>query len=164
MIKENNQVDCLSVSMDDLMPVFEESFAAGGSVKFSPKGVSMLPMIRQGIDTVTLSPIKTALKKYDIPLYRRDDGKYVLHRIVKAGETYTCIGDNQFVVETGLRRDRMIAVVTAFTRGDREYTVESTTYRIYCRLWHYSRFPRRVVRSLKYRIKRIFAKRRSQSR
>ena len=163
MMNENIKADSLCVSMEDLMPVFEESFACGGSVKFSPKGISMLPTIRQGMDTVTLSPISKPLKKYDIPLYRRDDGKYVLHRIIKTGEEYTCIGDNQFTVETGLRKEQMIAVVTAFTRGDKEYTVDDARYMIYCRLWHYSRFPRRVIRSLEYRIKRIFTKRRSHN-
>ena len=79
------------------------------------------------------------LKKYDLPLYRRDDGKYVLHRVVEAGQTYTCIGDNQFVSEPGLRHDQMIALVTAFTRGKRTHQVTEPGYRLYCRLWHYSR-------------------------
>lgn len=115
----------------------------------------MCPMLRHGADTVELSPLPLKLKKYDVVLYKRDNGKYVLHRIVKTGETYTCIGDNQYFKETGLRRDQMIAVVTAFTRNGKNYTVKSLGYRIYYRLWHYSRFPRRVLRGIKYRVKRL---------
>ena len=66
--------------------------AAGQSVRFSPRGVSMLPMLRQGRDSVVLSPAPKQLRKYDLPLYRRDDGSYVLHRVVKAGQTYACMG------------------------------------------------------------------------
>ena len=99
----------------------------------------MLPMIRQGVDSVLLSPLPAKIKKYDLPLYQRDNGQYVLHRVVKVGQTYTCIGDNQFEFETELRHDQMIAMVTMFTRGKKEISVDRLSYRIYCRFWHYSR-------------------------
>lgn len=125
--------------METLVPLFQERLSAGQTVRFSPRGISMLPMLRQGIDSVVLSPLPDKLKKYDLPLYRRDDGKYILHRIVKAGETYTCIGDNQFTLEHGVRPDQMIAVVTAFTRGEQLVSVNDPAYQVYCRFWHYSR-------------------------
>lgn len=128
------------------MPLIRENLDRGQAVRFSPRGTSMLPMLRQGVDWVVLSPIEGKLKKYDLPLYRRRDGKYVLHRIVRVEQTYTCIGDNQFEEEPGLEQDQMIAVVTAFSRGDREYSVSSAGYWLYCRLWHYSRPLRRLWR------------------
>lgn len=103
----------------------------------------MLPMLRQGRDSVLLSPLPDRLKKYDLPLYRRDDGKFVLHRIVKAGESYTCVGDNQFWLEKGVQRRHMIALVTAFYRDEKEISVDAPLYRLYCRIWHYSRPFRR---------------------
>ena len=121
------------------MPLIRETLAAGKTVRFSPRGISMLPMLRQGIDSVVLSPLPGKLKKYDLPLYQRDDGHFVLHRIVEVRDTYTCIGDNQFEYEHGLRQDQMIALVTAFTRGKREVSVTNPGYRIYCRIWHWSR-------------------------
>lgn len=123
----------------ELMPLIREKLAAGQHVRFSPMGVSMLPMLRQGRDAVELSAVPEKLKKYDLPLYQRDDGKFILHRIVGVGETYTCIGDNQFVYEPGVRHDQMIAVVTAFYRDGREIRVDGPLYRTYCRVWHYSR-------------------------
>ena len=89
----------------------------------------MLPML----DSVELSKAPPKLKKYDIPLYRRNNGQYVLHRIVDVGETYTCIGDAQFVKECGIRDEQIIAVVTSFNRDKRCYSVTSPVYRIYCR-------------------------------
>ena len=132
--------------LDNLMPLFRERLAAGQKVKFSPRGISMLPMLRQGIDSVTLSPLPEKLRKYDLPLYQRKDGKYILHRVVDVGDTYTCIGDNQFVYEYGLTHDQMIAVVSSFTRGSREYSVNHWGYRLYCRLWHHSRKLRHFCR------------------
>ena len=125
--------------MAQLMPLIRERLEAGQTVRFSPMGVSMLPMLRQGIDSVVLSPVPEKLKKYDLPLYQRDDGKFILHRIVQVGDTYTCMGDNQFAAEKGLRRDQMIALVTGFYRGETYHSVQEPAYRFYCRVWHYSR-------------------------
>lgn len=136
----------ISTNLDTLMPIIHESFASGQSVRFAPQGISMLPMLRQNIDTVVISPIQGKLKKYDLPLYQRANGKYILHRIVEVGETYTCMGDNQFVMETGVTHEQMIAVVTAFYRGERKYTTENAGYKIYCRLWYHSRHIRHFWR------------------
>ena len=135
-----------NMQLEQLMPLIKEVLSQGKTVRFSPRGISMLPMLRQGRDSVVLSPLPDKLRKYDLPLYQRDDGKYILHRVVNAGETYTCIGDNQFVYEPGLRHDQMIAIVTAFTRDDREISVKDPGYQIYCRLWHYSRKIRHFYR------------------
>ena len=118
----------------------------------------MLPMIREGKDTVTLSPPPLKLKKYDLPLYQRDDGKYILHRITEAENGYTCIGDNQFVYEKGVRPDQIIAVVTSFSRGEREHSVEKLSYKLYCIFWHNSRALRHFWRRGVNKLKWIFSK------
>ncbi|MBQ7034254.1 MAG: S24/S26 family peptidase [Clostridia bacterium] len=123
----------------ELMPLIRERLAAGQSVRFSPRGVSMLPMLRQGKDSVIFSPLPDRLKKYDLPLYQRANGTYVLHRIIAAGEAYTCMGDNQFIPEPNLAHEQMIAVVTAFYRGNRKISVTNPWYRLYCVLWVHSR-------------------------
>lgn len=135
-----------TVSMTDLVPLFQERLEAGQNVRFAPRGISMLPMLRPGLDTVVLSPAPEQLQKYDLPLYRRDDGHYVLHRVIRVGETYTCIGDNQFTPEPGIRRDQVIALVTAFRRNGRDHSVRQPGYRLYCRFWHHSRSVRHFLR------------------
>ena len=145
-----------TVRMTELVPLFQERLQAGQNVRFAPRGISMLPMLRPGRDSVVLSPAPEQLQTYDLPLYRRDDGKYILHRIVAAGETYTCVGDNQFALEHGVRQDQMIAVVTAFTRGNKLHSTEEFSYKVYCRIWHVSRglrhFWRRGIGWLKRHI------------
>ena len=146
-----------TVCMEDIMPLICERLEEGQSVKFSPRGTSMLPMLRQG-DSVVLSPCPEKLKKYDLPLYRRDNGEYVLHRVVKVGKSYTCIGDNQFEYEHGIEHRQMIGVVTAFVNGKKERSVDEWKYRVYCRARHFSRPARRLYRALKSRIYRIIRK------
>ena len=148
----------IEVRLEQLMPLIEQTLSEGKSVTFSPRGTSMLPMLRQKIDSVVLSPLPPRLKKYDLPLYRRDDGKYVLHRVIGVWESYTCIGDNQFVYENGLRHDQMIAVVTAFYRGEKLHSTEELGYKLYCRFWHFSRplrhFGRRGIGWIRKHLKK----------
>ena len=132
-------MDCWIEKLESFMPIFHEYLKMGKSIHYSPRGVSMLPMLRQGIDSVVFSPLPETLKKYDLPLYQRRDGKYILHRIVAVGDTYTCMGDNQFAEETGVAHDQMIALVTGFYRGEKYHSVKEPGYRFYCRFWHYSR-------------------------
>ena len=135
----NGPVQTRTVRMEDLVPLFLERLEAGQQVRFSPMGTSMLPMLREERDSVVLSPAPQRLRKYDLPLYQRDNGAYILHRVTAVGETYSCIGDNQFVYEHGVRQDQIVAVVTGFRRKGRDHTVTEPGYRFYCRLWHYSR-------------------------
>ena len=151
--------------LEQIMPLMREYLAAGKTVKFSPRGISMLPMLRQGIDSVELSPLPEKLKKYDLPLYQRDDGHYILHRIVKVGETFTCVGDHQFVVEEGVRQDQMIAIAVGFYRRGKYCSAESFGYRFYSRFWHWTRPLRYLWMRIKgywhagiRRIKKLFGK------
>lgn len=144
----------IDVALDQVMPLFRERLAAGQRVTFSPRGTSMLPMIRQGRDTVEVSPLKGGLKKYDLPLYQRDNGQYVLHRIVKIGEAYTCIGDNQFDLEYPVRHDQLIGIVSAFTRDGKRIEVTNCWYQLYCRIWHATRPIRRFYLNMKIRLYR----------
>ncbi len=144
------------IQLEAAIPLMLEALERGQSVRFSPKGTSMRPMLRQGLDSVTLSPVTGQLCKYELPFYRRADGSYVLHRIVGVGETYTCMGDNQFQPEPGLTHEQMIAVVTSFSRGGKEHSVRELSYRMYCRFWHFSRPVRRLWRWGLACIRRIF--------
>ena len=142
-------------SIDDMIPLIEERINSGGNVSFTPMGISMYPMLRNGRDKVVLSPLPDRLKKYDVILYRRAGGQYVLHRIIGVGKSYTCIGDNQYRKEYGIDRSQVIAVVSSFTRKGKEYSVNGFGYRLYCRVWHYTRFPRKLLRATKRAIRAL---------
>ena len=69
-------------------------------------GNSMAPFLIHQRDTVYLSRLQKPLKKGDVVLYLRDNGSYVLHRIVQINnDQYSMIGDGQFHIEKGIRHD-----------------------------------------------------------
>ena len=147
-----------SVSLDNLMPLIRERVDAQQLVRIYPYGKSMLPMLREGRDSVTLSSPPDKLKKFDIALYQRRNGQYVLHRVVKIEETYTFVGDNQFDCEKGISHNQVIAICTEFSRDGKNISVRTPLYCLYTIFWHYSRFPRRVLVAIRRRIARVWKK------
>ena len=118
------------------MTTFEEELARNGRLIYTNVGDSMLPLIREGKDLLIIEPPQGRLKKYDIPLYRRDSGQYVLHRIVQVRETdYICCGDNRTHRESGVTDRQIIGVLTGLVRGGRELSVRDPRLRLYARLW-----------------------------
>ena len=133
------------VSEEVLMVLVQERLAAGYKVRYLPfKGVSMLPLLRQGKDRVELGPLPQKLKKYDLPVYQMPSGKYLMHRILKVTPThYICLGDNTLEFET-IYPEQMIGVVTAIERNGKRIEVSHPLYRLYCLIWGHTR-PLRVL-------------------
>jgi len=121
----------------DANPLIEETLQGGSEVAFTPAGNSMLPMLRSRQDKIVLVRPPEKLKKYDIPLYRRDNGQFVLHRVVAVKKDgYALCGDHQWQVEHGIRHEQIIGVVKAFYRGDKYIDCKaSKAYRLYCVIW-----------------------------
>ena len=125
------------VSFAELMPLIEDSFEQGLSITLTVVGRSMRPLFFDKRDSVILSACDPySLKRGDVPLYRRDNGQYVLHRIVQVCEdTYTLTGDAQWELETGLPKDHVVAVMTGFIRKGKRVDCQNFGYRIYTTLW-----------------------------
>ena len=161
MSEDSGSSDSLSerrVNLGDLMPIIEEKLNTGGEVLFSPNGVSMLPTLKAGRDTLVLVSPPPRLKKYDIALFKRGNGQYVLHRVIAVGDTYTFIGDNQVEPEVGIEHGDIIALAVAYVRGGRRVSLNSFLARAFARVWHLCRPLRRLWRRIKEKIKRIFKK------
>ena len=148
------------VAIDDVIDIMVEKLNSGVTVTFSPKGKSMLPMLRDGEDVVVLSKPDGRLHLFDIPFYKRSNGSYVLHRIVNfdADGSYVLCGDNQFVLEHGIKDSDIIGVVTAFYRKGKAYSVNSFSYRLYVNFWFYTRFFRHSYRYGTNKVSKLFGK------
>lgn len=146
--------------MADLYAVMAEKLEAGGRVNFNPKGTSMLPMLSNDGDRVEIKKATEPLKKYDLPLYRRVDGQFVLHRVVKKPENgvYTMCGDNQWQLERDINHSQIVGVVTAFERKGKKYTVDNVGYKVYCRVWVAIMPLRHLFFGGLNRVKRVFGK------
>ena len=140
---------------EELMSLVRETVAAGQKVRYLPfRGVSMLPMLRQGRDAVELAPLPDRLKKYDLPVYQLPSGKYVMHRVVDVKDDhYICNGDNLVEMER-VYPHQMIALVSAFTRDGKRVEIDGPRYRAYCRFWCAVRPVRHAYRKISIRLKR----------
>ena len=115
---------------------FEEEIKKSGKIIYTNVGDSMMPFIRQGRDVLVISRAEGRLKRYDIPLYKRDSGQYVLHRILKVRENdYIICGDNRCIREYGITDRHIIGVLTGIIRDGREIPLTDRKYRIYVHLW-----------------------------
>jgi len=115
---------------------FKEQLAQNGKLIYTNKGDSMMPLIKQDRDLLIIEPAIGRLKKYDVPLYKRDSGQYVLHRILKVREDdYVICGDNRWVKEYGIQDRHIIGVLTAVVRNGKEISVNNWKYKLYVHLW-----------------------------
>ncbi len=134
----------------------EEVIAKEGTLVSTTVGVSMLPLLRNRRDTVILSRPNGRLKKYDVPLYRRED-KLILHRIVDVTDSgYVICGDNCESLEYDITDDNIIGVMTSFYRGDKFYTVDNKCYIAYSKI-HVALYPfRKILMKLRRGLSRIY--------
>ena len=115
---------------------FEEEIEKSSKIIYTNVGDSMMPFIKQGRDVLVISRAEGRLKRYDVPLYKRDSGQYVLHRILKVRENdYVICGDNRCSREYGITDRHIIGVLTGIIRDGREIPVTDRKYRIYVHLW-----------------------------
>lgn len=116
---------------------FEEEIERNGCLIYTNVGNSMLPIIREGRDVLVIATKpKDRLKKYDVPLYRRPNGQYVLHRVIQVRERdYVLCGDNRRHREHGIQDSWIVGVLTEIHRGKRVIRTSDPLYRAYVHLW-----------------------------
>ncbi|MBR2929894.1 MAG: S24/S26 family peptidase [Clostridia bacterium] len=148
-----------TVALSELMELICERLYEGQTVELMPHGTSMLPTIRDGQDSVILEAISARLKKYDVALYMRQNGVYVLHRVIDVtDEGYVFIGDNQFVKESGITDLHLLARVAKYRRGDRLVSADSFSERARARLIHTLRPIRYFALRVRRKLGRIFGR------
>ena len=121
----------ITVPMESLVSLIRLQLEQNGHADLTVTGSSMLPMLRNRRDSVRLIPVVGKCKKGDIILYRRENGMYVLHRVIGLqGTQYICCGDNQAERED-VMHNQLIAVVSGFTRKGEYFSVTHWGYRVY---------------------------------
>ncbi len=150
----------VSFSIEKIYPTMTAVLDSGGEFKMIATGTSMLPLLRNGKDTIVLIKHPSKLKKYDVPLYRRSDGNFVLHRIVGIKKDgYVLCGDHQFAKEYGVKHSDIVAVLKGFYREGKYTDCEDFSYKCYCVFWSFTRGIRYIYKRIKGRIRRILKNR-----
>ncbi len=156
MNKQGKEPIVTPLPMAQLTPLMTACLEQGQEVILTVTGDSMSPFLRDKRDQVVLTAADpTALTVGDVPLYRRRNGQYVLHRIVERDDGVTCtrygehsrpseggslrytlLGDAQWQKEEGITPDQIVACATAFIRKGRRWDCDSAAYQKNRLRWH----------------------------
>ena len=125
----------IPIPMEELFKAVKIQLDNGGRARLTVTGRSMLPLLRAYRDAVELIPVNGRQQKGKIILYRRQDGQFVLHRIVElTPEGYICCGDNEAVREP-VSHSQLLAVTDGLIRRGKTVTLDQFSYRVYTALW-----------------------------
>ena len=135
-----------------------------GVIAFVPGGNSMWPMLKNRGQSVIVTKKENRLKKYDVALYQRENGMFVLHRVIEPIEDgYIMCGDSQFTLEK-VEESQVFGVMEGFYHRKKYVNANDVKYlgRVEC--W-YKRKKWRKLRlktfffsqRVKNKLKRIFS-------
>ena len=145
------------IHLADYEELIREVLASDGEFRLYPHGTSMLPLLRQGRDSVALRRLNRPVQALDILFYQRADGSFVLHRVKEVTDYgMTLWGDNQIVLEHGVTEDQIIGYAARIFREEREIDPKGLSYRVYLKLWMCPAI-RYAVLKLKWWMGKLFA-------
>lgn len=142
-----------NVRAEFLFPVIKELIEEGQIVSFSVTGTSMVPFLREHIDSVEVNKVDFAdIIRGDIVVTARIDGSYVMHRILKKNKaSYYLIGDAQRWPEGPHKAHEVIGRVKAVWRSGRYIECSNFWWRTFSSLWL-------ILRPFRYSIFRGYGK------
>lgn len=127
----------------------EEGIRQNGFHLSTVVGTSMLPLLRQGKDLVKVVSAPERLAKYDIALFKRPTGEYVLHRVMKVKKDYYIIcGDNRFYREK-IPSDWIIGVAESAFINDEEIKMSDERQIEYAKKICRTYWKRRIIHKIK---------------
>ena len=120
-----------TIPMKELAELLLLQMETSGQATLTVTGHSMLPTLRERRDSVILKPPADRQNKGEIILYLRENGQYVLHRIISVeAEGYICSGDNQ-VMREPVSHSQVLAVVSGLCRKGKLYQADGLGCRAY---------------------------------
>lgn len=144
------------LNLNSLVPFIEEAFSRNTTFKIPVTGTSMNPLLYEKRDFVLIEKPVFPLEIGDIPLYRRDDGRFVLHRIVDIDEKgYVMCGDNQFILEQGITDQNIIGVVCEMNIDGKKVSIDDPEYIKHKEKYIRNAYNRYPLRRLRYNLSRL---------
>ncbi len=120
----------------------------------APTGTSMLPMLDEKCDTIKIIKAPDKLKKYDVILYKRIDGTYVLHRIIKIKKDYYLLSGDHQVIKEKVYHKQIIGLLDGYYHYEVYIANNDPNYLKYVK----KRMRSRKYRYLRYLLSNIYHK------
>ena len=117
----------------------EEELAEQGIYYGTTSGDSMEPLLHHRRQTIVLKPLEDGerAERGDVILVKREDGHYVLHRVVRVLPEggYLTRGDNRLHRDPPVPEEQVLARFDGYYRGTDFVPVDSARYRAYVLFW-----------------------------
>lgn len=124
------------VQTDTYISVLKELVEEGKEVSVLITGSSMAPFLIHERDRVCFRKPERKLKKGDMVFYQRNNGQFVVHRILRTGpKGYYMAGDAQSVLEGPIEEGRIFALVTEVIRKGRRIKPGNPIWEFFERVW-----------------------------
>ncbi len=147
----------LICSSAEFAEIIEDAINEGGRVPLVVTGNSMNPFLKHEKNTVWLKACTEAdFKRGRILLFRRTDGRIILHRIRKLlpdGELLMN-GDAQYWCEK-IKKEQAVAVVTHIETDGKKKSCNSVLYKIKIEFWQVLKPLRPYIFRIQRKIKKI---------
>lgn len=120
----------------EFIPVMQQQFNDGLTVQLVVTGNSMLPFLVHRRDSVVLTKYNGNAKKGDILLFKRIDGKCVLHRVKTIdNDGLYFIGDGQINTEGPIDESAVLAKCCSVIRKGKLINESSFTWLFFKYIW-----------------------------
>lgn len=129
------------IKVELLVPIMEEAFSKNQTFSFPIHGTSMLPLLKDN----TLVELKQMPEyhKNDIIFYKRNDGSFVLHRIVKEkNNAFVLMGDHQYIKEYPIYQNQIYGKVISYQKNSKTKYLKGFKYNFYLFLLKFYLFRR----------------------
>lgn len=150
----------ITFTTSEISETIEEVLNNDGVIALGVTGGSMTPYLKHNRDIVFIRrPDMNKLKKGQILLFKRSDGRLILHRVRKilSDNRLLMNGDSQDWCEE-IKHDQIIGEAFKIQRKSKELSADSFEFRLWNVLW----CPTRAVRPVIFKIIEKIKKRKSR--
>ena len=133
----------------------EQEIRSGKIVIALTYGDSMEPLLYNKSTRIVIQKVNSELNKNDLPVYKRESGEFVMHRIIKKDDDfYYTRGDNRVGLEK-IPKEWVFGVVTEIHRKNKHFFVSDKKYKLYVNIWNFIYPIRYIFMKFRSKIKRI---------
>ena len=137
----------------------EKELERNGRCYLPTVGISMAPLFYTHKKVVILERPAERAKKFDVILFHRPDGRYVLHRVVKVTpDGYFTRGDNYLKNDAFVPETQFVAVMTGYFKDQKMVTTKDFWYRMYVLFWGRPNPWRFVFQVCRAGLRKLFKK------